>query len=215
MLTDRQTASLEEAWAPARAAGVIGSASIETLVEHTAGFARAVCSSFSAAFDDVDARIVDVGTGAGLPGVVLAALLPRVTVTAVDASERRLDHARRAARALGVDDRVQVVHARGDDLGHDPAHRGLYEAAVARLLADPGESLEQLTPLVRPGGVAVVSTASSAVDRWERLPLPDLPLSTAVLSGSGEGVFASVQVLGAMPSEFPRRPKVRRRSPLL
>ena len=76
MLTDDQLASLDEAWTPARAAGVIGTASIETLVEHTVWFAQAVCSSFSATFDDFHGCVVDVGTGAGLPGVILAALSP-------------------------------------------------------------------------------------------------------------------------------------------
>ena len=130
MLTDDQLASLDEAWTPARAAGVIGTAPVEALVEHTVWFARAVCSSFSASFDEFHGRIVDVGTGAGLPGVILAALLPHAELRLVDASERRLDHARRASRALGVGDRVEIAHGRGDELAHDAAWRGIHDVRM-------------------------------------------------------------------------------------
>lgn len=213
MLTDAQCASLEEAWGPARAAGVLGTAPIEVLVEHTVGFAQAVCSAFSAEFSSFEGRIIDVGTGAGLPGVVLAALLPRVDVTLVDASERRLDHVRRAARALEVQDRTTVIHARGDELSRDAVHRGAYDVAVARLLADPAESLEQLVPFVRPGGQVVLATATDALERWRSLPCPLLPTTEAALLETAAGWFASVGVTAEVPSGVPRREKTRRRSP--
>ena len=214
MLTDDQLVSLDEAWTPARAAGVIGTASIETLVEHTVWFAQAVCSSFSATFDDFHGCVVDVGTGAGLPGVILAALLPHAKLRLVDASERRLDHARRAVRALGVADRVEIVHGRGDELAHDVAWRGTHDVAVARLLGNPGETIELLAPLVRPGGVIVTAAADSATDRWDALPITELPTSAVSWSDSPVGLFALVNILSPVPSSFPRRERKRRQSPL-
>ena len=213
MLSDDLKASLEEAWGPARRAGVLGSAPIEALVEHTAGFARAVCSSFSADAEDFSGRIIDVGTGAGLPGVLLSLLLPRAEFVLVDASDRRLDHVRRAVRTVGTADRVTVLHARGDALAHDVTHRGAFDAAVARLLADPAEAVEQLVPLVRPGGCCVVSTQDEAVDRWETLPVPLLPTGPVSWHVEGPGRFAVVPVQAAADSAFPRREKLRRRSP--
>ena len=65
----------------------------------------------------------------------------------MDASERRLDHARRG-HALGVGDRVEIAHGRGDELAHDAAWRGTHDVAVARLLGDPAETIELLAPLV-------------------------------------------------------------------
>jgi 16S rRNA G527 N7-methylase RsmG len=214
MLTNDQLVSLNEAWTPARAAGAIGTASVETLVEHTVWFAQAVCSSFSAAFDDFHGCVVDVGTGAGLPGVILAALLPQAKFRLVDASERRLDHARRASRALGVADRVEIVHGRGDELAHDVSWRGTHDVAVARLLGDPAETIEQLAPLVRPGGVIVTAAAESATDRWDALPITELPTSAVSWSDSPVGRFASVNVLALVPPPFPRRERKRRQSPL-
>ena len=215
MLTDDQLASLDEAWTPARAAGVIGTAPVEALVEHTVWFARAVCSSFSATFDDFHGCVVDVGTGAGLPGVILAALLPHAKLRLVDASERRLDHARRAVRALGVADRVEIVHGRGDELAHDVAWRGTHDVAVARLLGDAAETIELLAPLVRPGGVIVTAAAESATDRWDALPITELPTSAVSWSDSPVGRFASVTVLAPVPPSFPRRERKRRQSPLV
>lgn len=213
MLTDAEYAALEAAWAPARAAGVLGSAPLEALVEHTAGFARAVCSSFSAETRAFEGHIVDVGTGAGLPGAILAALLPSARFTLIDASERRLDHARRAARALGVSARVSVVHGRADELGRTSQYRETGDVAVARLLADPAETLEQLLPLVRDRGWVIVATAGDAVERWEALPVPSLPSSSVTWHADEPGRFAAVQRTGALDPALPRREKVRRRSP--
>lgn len=212
MLPDALIAALDDAWQPARAAGVLGSASVTELVEHTAGFASAVCSAFSAESAAFDGSIIDVGTGAGVPGVLLACLLPAATVTLVDASERRLDHVRRAARAADVADRLTVLHARADALGHDPRHRGTYDAAVARLLGPPAESLELLLPLVRNAGLVVASTAEDQGPMWRQLPLERLPTSSADL-GTTPG-FVAVRCLGPIPPVLPRRPNVRARSPL-
>ena len=213
MLSDELTASLEEAWGPARRAGVLGSAPIEALVEHTAGFARAVCSSFSAEFGAFSGRIVDVGTGAGVPGVILSLLLPRCELVLVDSSDRRLDHVRRAVRAVGTGDRVSVVHARGDELAHDPAWRGSFDGAVARLLADPADALEQLVPLVRPGGIVALSALDEHRERWETLPVPLLPTGPVAWRDAASGHFAVVDVVASSPATVPRREKVRRRSP--
>lgn len=213
MLTDDLTASLEEAWEPARRAGVLGSAPVEALVEHTAGFARAVCSSFSAELETFDGRIVDVGTGAGVPGVLLSLLLPRCELVLVDASDRRLDHVRRALRAAGTADRVSVLHARADELAHDPAWRGSFDVAVARLLADPAEAMEQLVPLVRPGGSVVVSALEEHEPRWNALPVELLPTGEATWFTTAAGQFVAVDVLEAADRTTPRREKLRRRSP--
>ncbi len=215
MLADDTRAALEAAWTPARAAGVLGSASIETLWEHTAGFASAVCSSFSAPAETLTLELIDVGTGAGVPGLLLAAQLPCVHVTLLDASERRLDHVRRAARALGVVDRVTVVHGRADVVAHDPAYRGRFDAAMARLLADPSEALELLVGFVRDRGVLVVSAAAEAIPRWEALPVAGVPTAGADVTRRGDDWFVTVERRGDVPATLPRRSQLRRRRPLL
>lgn len=214
MLTDDQTAALDAAWAPARTAGVLGQTSVAELWEHTAGFTAAVCSHFSTQPDDLAVHLVDVGTGAGVPGLLLAAQLPQAHVTLVDANERRLDHVRRARRALHLEDRCTVVHARAEDLAVDSAQRGRFDGAVARLLAEPADAAELLTPLVCDGGVLVVSTAARWRSVWAQLPVPSLPLGAAVIHGD-QDLYVEIPRLGEVPDELPRRAKARRRSPLL
>jgi hypothetical protein len=102
MLTDGLKASLDDAWRPARRAGVLGNASTEELWEHTAGFTSAVCSAFSADCSTWNGHILDAGTGAGVPGVLLACQLPMANFVLVDSSERRLDHVRAAIRAAAL-----------------------------------------------------------------------------------------------------------------
>ncbi len=215
MLTDAQHAALEAAWNPARAAGVLGSASLETLVEHTAGYASAVCSAFSSPPAELQLDIVDVGTGAGVPGVLLALQLPRCRFVLVDASERRLDHVRRAVRAVDLDERVSVVHARADDLAHDEGHRERFDVALARLLASAAESAELLCGFVRPAGVVVVSVAADAVSTWEQLPVVGLPLGAARVEVVAGDHFVVAPRVGSLDPVLPRRPKTRARLPLL
>ena len=214
MLTDAHASALGAAWQPARTAGVLGPASIEELWEHTAGYASAVCSAFSAGCSTWNGSIIDVGTGAGVPGALLAVQLPHAELTLVDASERRLDHARAAVRALDVSSRTAIVHARADDLARDSAHRGRYDVAVARLLADPAESLEQLAPLVRPAGIVVLSMADADVNRWADVQLSDLGDPEVEILEGARGSLVCVRIRGAAAMRYPRRVSVRRRAPL-
>ncbi len=229
MLTDVEQAALEAAWQPARKAGVLGQATVEELYEHTAGFVSAVCSAFDTPPNDLQMRIVDVGTGAGVPAVLLAHALPSCSVVAVDSSEQRLDHVRRAVRALDLGSRVDVVHGRADELGRTVMHREQYDIAVARLLAEPGDSVELLAPLVRPGGVLVVSARGSAQPQWDQLPVAGLPLGPARWSADrrideasarsehsgGVSQFVTIERIGECPTTLPRRPNARKRQPFL
>ena len=213
MLTDDQLASLDEAWTPARAAGVIGTAPLRRLSNTRSGLPGPCVRRFQHRLMSSTAAS-SMWELAGLPGVILAALLPHAKLRLVDASERRLDHARRAVRALGVADRVEIVHGRGDELAHDVAWRGTHDVAVARLLGDAAETIELLAPLVRPGGVIVTAAAESATHRWDALPITELLTSAVSWSDSPVGLFASVNILGPVPSSFPRRERKRRQSPL-
>ena len=112
-MTDSRYEALEAVWEPARAAGSLGSVSIEELREHAAGY---ISPSLRL---QPGARCVDLGTGVGIPGVMLAMLYPETTWYLLDGSARRCEIARRAVRAAGLGDRVEVVHERADDFARE------------------------------------------------------------------------------------------------
>jgi 16S rRNA (guanine527-N7)-methyltransferase len=96
--------------------------------------------------------IVDVGTGAGFPGVPLKILWPAVQLTLTDSIGKKTTFLRELTRVLDLQD-VEVVTGRAEELGQDRAHRESYDLATARAVASLTVLCEYLLPLVKPGGV--------------------------------------------------------------
>ena len=201
-------AALDAAWLPARKAGVVGSATTEQIIAHAAGYLPAACrvlDEFAGA---------DLGTGAGVPGVVLAALRPASTWTLVDGNERRCEFARTAVRALGLGPRVDVVHIRAEELGHLPAHRASYDLVVARSFGPVDELAECALPLLNDTGTLSVSIVEETRQRWIH-GADALELTLTEQEGPEDARFLLVQMKSTVPDAWPRRPATRRRSPLL
>lgn len=214
-MTDPWIERLEQAWEPARAAGALGSASVEDLVAHTAGYVSAVCAVLGCSAGEVGGVGVDVGSGAGIPGVLLALQLPATEWRLVDGNERRCDFARRAARAAGVADRVTVHHGRAEDIGHDPTWREQHDLGVSRLLAAPSDTAELVVPLVREDGIVVCSADAEGVKWWQGVALGVVGARLEGVFDTESGLFVALRRRGAVDARLPRRPRVRRRKPLL
>jgi 16S rRNA (guanine527-N7)-methyltransferase len=108
-------------------------------------------------------RILDVGTGAGFPGIPIAATLPGSEVTLLDSTLKKLRFIEGAARDCGITN-CSVVHARAEALALDPAHVEGYDAVVSRAVAAYGELAGLLLPLVRPGGIALAMKGAGYED---------------------------------------------------
>jgi len=107
------------------------------------------------------ARVIDVGTGAGFPGIPIKIARPDIELTLLDASRKKLKFIERAADEIDIE--VRLVHARAEDAGRDPVHREAYDAAVTRALADMKTLVELCLPLVKVGGV-LIANKSEDVD---------------------------------------------------
>ena len=107
--------------------------------------------------------LIDVGTGAGFPGLLLALWQPEIRVTLMDALRKRLDFLQAAAEALGLDN-VRLLHARAEDAGRQAEHREHYDAAVARAVAPMPVLAEYLLPFVRVGGRALCWKGPAALE---------------------------------------------------
>ena len=113
---------------------------------------------------DLDGKsLIDVGTGAGFPGMVLKILLPSLDVTLMDSLNKRLDWLAEVCTALGLDS-INTVHARAEEAGLNPAFRERFDFAAARAVADFAVLCELCLPFVKVGGkfLAMKSVGSEA-----------------------------------------------------
>jgi 16S rRNA (guanine527-N7)-methyltransferase len=195
-----------------RQLGFLGSAPVEDQIRRAAAFAAAVPHD--------PARALDLGAGGGLPGLVLAATVwPEARWTFVDARAHRSEFLQHAVDELRLDDRVEVVHARAEDVGRIFAHRGDYDLVVARSFAAPPVTVECAAPLLRPGGSLVVSEPpeSDPAARWpaDGVALAGFgPAEPVVVDGDLLVHLVRLQLTGEVPDRLPRRPGIPAKRPL-
>ncbi len=163
-------------------------------------------------------RLVDVGSGGGLPGLPLKIARRNLNVTLVEADQAKAAFLIRACAALGLRE-VEVLARRAEDVGRDPLYRETFDVAVARALAPMPVLAELCLPLVRVGGRLL----AQKTDR-EDLSVAQRAIDT--LGGAINGVLAapsSVRSAGTVvvvdkvrptPAAYPRRPGIPSRRPL-
>lgn len=138
-------------------------------------------------------RVVDVGTGAGLPGIPLRIVRPDLKLTLVEASRRRVAFLEHARSALGLDD-VAIEWTRAEEFCHRPDRRETFDRSVERAMARLAVVAELCLPLVRTGGAAVFLKGVRAVHEMGRAE----PLITAL---GGQIVRSAVRTLAATGKE--------------
>lgn len=106
-------------------------------------------------------KLIDVGTGAGFPGLPLKILAPTLHVTLLDSLNKRVDWLTEICEALSLNS-IQAIHARAEEAGHEPAFREQFDFATARAVADLRLLCELCLPFVKVGGrfLAMKSTDS-------------------------------------------------------
>jgi len=165
-------------------------------------------------------RVVDVGTGAGFPGIPLKIICPGISLTLVEATRKKVTFLEHLVERLGLQD-VRVLHARAEELGRRPTHRERYDWALARAVAEMPTLAEYLLPLTRVGGSVLAQKGESAPaevhaaeeairilgGKVERL----IPVH---LHGIAETRYlVIVGKVAATPEKYPRRPGVPSKRP--
>lgn len=106
-------------------------------------------------------RLLDVGTGAGFPGIPLKIVSPSLHVTLIDGTGKKIIFLREVVERLGLQ-AVEVEQGRAEEMGHDDLYRGQFDLVSARAVASLNTLVEYILPLVRRGGYAVIYKGSSA-----------------------------------------------------
>ncbi len=114
------------------------------------------------AFRDLKGKsLIDVGTGAGFPGVVLKILEPSLQLTLLDSLGKRLSWLEELCGELGLKD-IQFINGRAEEVAHDPAIREQFDFATARAVAPLSQLCELCLPFVAPGGEFLAMKAAEA-----------------------------------------------------
>jgi 16S rRNA (guanine527-N7)-methyltransferase len=114
-----------------------------------------------------DARVVDIGAGGGFPGIPLAAVMPGIRITLVDAVRKKVSFMQHVIRALGLGN-ADARHLRAEELAAEGAAG--FTVAICRALSDLPEIVRLARPLVRPGGLILALKARMSQEESEILP---------------------------------------------
>ena len=155
-MTDR---ALAEALAASQRLGMLGDRPIDEVIEHAGAFVDALAGT--------SGTVVDLGSGGGVPGLVIARARPDLRLVLVERRTTRADHLRRLVSRLGAADRIEVV---ADDAAALPRLIALpVDAVVARGFGPPTQILRLAAPLLAGGGLLVVSEPPDPpADRWPK-----------------------------------------------
>jgi 16S rRNA (guanine527-N7)-methyltransferase len=197
--------ALLEALERARRLGVLGPGPVDAHVAHASGFLEALAPV------PRDGLVVDLGSGGGVPGLMVAEARPDLRVVLLDAMEKRTALLDDAVVAMGVADRVRVVTGRAEILGRDRSFRGTASAVTARSFGPPAATAECAAPLLQVGGLLIVSEPPDGPDRWPADELSALGLEATDVDVPGMKVLRQAV---PCPERYPRRDGLPAKRPL-
>ena len=175
-----------------------------------------------AARQGLECAAIDVGAGAGFPGIPLKIVWPRLRLVLLESVGKKCAFLEHIVGELGLR-QVTVINARAEQLGQDPQHRERYQVVLARAVADLPVLAEYCLPLAHRSGLMVaqkgdeveeeivraeraISILGGKVERIRRVEVPGTALPRSLVV---------IRKVALTPAEYPRRPGVPRRRPLL
>lgn len=162
-------------------------------------------------------RVLDIGAGAGLPGVVLKLLLPRWELTCIESNAKKIAFIKSLARELRLDG-VSIVRGRAERLAHGETYREQFDFAFCRAVAPPAVACELAVSFLKFGGSFIAQTGEGAEGIQNVAELLGAKLVKTMgykLEGvSSRRVLARIKKLGPTPPDYPRSAKAARKKPL-
>jgi 16S rRNA (guanine527-N7)-methyltransferase len=162
-------------------------------------------------------RLVDVGSGAGFPGLVLKIVRPDLRIVLVEATGKKVRFLEHVIATLRLD-HAEAIHARAEDVGHDQGYRERFDIATARAVASLPALLELCGPLLQTGGVAFFP---KSLDLDQELaaghraaPLVGMVIEESTILPHSSTRLVTAVKMGYTPARFPRRPGLPAKEPL-
>jgi 16S rRNA (guanine527-N7)-methyltransferase len=193
-----------------RARGFLGPGPVIDHVRHASAFADVI--------GEPPETFLDLGSGGGVPGLVLAGYWTMSRAILLDGSMKRAAFLREAIDALGCGDRVEVWAERAEDTGQDPERRAIADVIVSRSFGAPPVVVECAAPLLRVGGRLVVSEPprdpeSPQAGRW---PAKGVALVGMEVESElpGPPALTVLRQVSACPARYPRRVGIPAKRPL-
>lgn len=169
---------------------------------------------------DHEAKIMDVGTGPGIPGLILKIYRPDIKLSLLESVRKKTDFIRDVIGKMNIPD-VQVINGRAEEAGHDIKHRESYDIVVARAVSSLNSLLELCLPFAKLGGIFIAMKGG--------LPQQEIELSQKALKILGgkivkcqeyildEGSKRNLIIISKeqnCPAKYPRRPGIPGKNPL-
>lgn len=165
--------------------------------------------------------LIDVGTGAGFPGLPLKILAPTLEVTLLDSLSKRVDWLSQTIGALGLEG-IRAVHGRAEEAGRDPAFRERFDFAAARAVADLRLLCELCLPFLKVGGRFLAMKGTDCGDEVDKA-LPAIQVLGGRLEGRIDRLIPHtgvthrvilVEKISPTPEKYPRRWAKMQKAPL-
>ena len=185
--------------------GAVGPGSLDDQLTQSLGYAEGPTCGLAG-------RVVDLGSGGGLPALPLACTWPDSTWLLIESWTRRAALLRRFVRELALGSRVAVTSERAELVGHGP-ERGKADVVTARSFGPAAVTLECAAPLLARGGRVLISVRASEPP-WSTKGLDAVGLALETEWRIDRYAYRSLLSIGSCPADFPRRPGVPERFPL-
>ena len=170
----------------------------------------------------VKGKVIDVGTGAGFPGLVLKIVQPEIKLTLLDSLNKRINFLKEVSHNLSIDEGIEFIHSRAEDGGKNRNLRGQFDTVVSRAVANLTVLSEWCIPFLKEGGYFLALKGPLADEE-----IKDAKRAIKILGGRIEDVFEAqipftdlkhkiiiIKKVGQTPMKYPRKPGIATKTPI-